>query len=483
MVNNLDGLGMPISIDWIDNGDFISGMPESYYSVVINSAPAIDSDIDTKFVRLQSGTNSAGFSAFGGDYYGHYNSGQAIVGFASAKFDAGVADNTRFVGMYNPCAEYGLELSGTTWQVVHRSGAVQEIRTLTITTAASSATDVTITLNGVAFTVAVTNAGGAGNTQITAREIAVNGSFARWTATAAGSVVTFVADWSGPRSGSYSFNAGTSGAVATGPTSVRAGADYTINNAVALASVSGDKLNGTGLSGHTIAASKSFVFRFMHGYLGAANPLIYIQKRQSNEWVLVHCFDHGGMSDKVNLNPPSMYAGWRNYNSGNTTNVSIYGASYAVGASGSNVTGIGRAPENSTARTLGTGSFLPVFAIRMGQVKNNRINWDELLIDGVQVFGTATTRTQFKLLRNPTAITGATWTASTNGAVEYDETATAYTGGEPVGACATTSSIPSAPMGIARSLRVQRGDVLLVVANGTGGANYSASASIQLRER
>ena len=483
IINNIDALGMPmVSLHWVDNGDFQNGLPDSYY-LVNNSGVAPTASTFDGFVTVGCGTNAAAQVAMAGDFFGHYNSGQALIGIGSSKWDAGVVNNTRKFGMFNPSAEYGIELTGTTWRVFHRSGGVQCVRTLTVTTGATGAGNVTVTLNGTAFTVALTTTG---STTATARELA-NGTYAGWTATATGSVVTYVSNWSGVKAGSFTFSAGATGVVVAGgaPALLRAGATYTLDTAIALTAVNGDRLDGTGPSRQTISAGPIFVFRFGHGYLGGAGPQIEILRRGSNRWDMVHVFEHGGVSSAVNLNPPSLYVGWQNINTGNTTNVNIYGASYAIAASNGTQTGKGRCPSNSALRTLSTGSMLPVFAIRMAQVKSGRVNWDEFEIDQIEAYSTASTRTLFQAWLNPTyGAVAAVWTASSIGAVEYDESGTSVSigSGEVVGE-KYVNGAGSVVLNLVRDIVLQRGDVLVIVATGTGGGSFTCDASITGIER
>lgn len=96
--------------------------------------------------------------------------------------------------------------SGTSTWVCPESAT--EIVRLDLTVGADADGDVTITLNGVAFTVAVT----IGNTTHVCGEIRA-ATYAGWTTSGVDGYVVFTADSAGCRDGAYTFDAGTTGAV------------------------------------------------------------------------------------------------------------------------------------------------------------------------------------------------------------------------------------------------------------------------------
>ena len=214
-----------------------------------------------------------------------YRSGQGFVGRFTAAFSAGTSGGFQVAGFGH--SEDGLFFGrlGTSYGIYYSQRGVQEARTLTVSTGATAAGNVTITLNGTAFTVAVTNAS---NVYRTAWEIG-QATYAGWTAQVVGATVIFQRAVAGVASGTYSFSAGTTGSAAS-IAQTKAGA--AINTQfIAQSSWNGDKLDGTGSSGVTIDPTKMNVYQINMQYLGAGALTFYVETCPTGNnpvWTLVH---------------------------------------------------------------------------------------------------------------------------------------------------------------------------------------------------
>lgn len=151
----------------------------------------------------------------------HYYPGMGQMARLTCAFNAGVANSRQFAGLWSPNAEWTVGYNGVTWGCFAKTAGAQAVYSLTITTAATSGADATVTLDGTAVAVTLTNQ--TGNPSRTAREIAAGVYTAAgqagtwgWNAYALGATVYFVARRARAVAGSFSYSAGTTGSAATG---------------------------------------------------------------------------------------------------------------------------------------------------------------------------------------------------------------------------------------------------------------------------
>ena len=214
-----------------------------------------------------------------------YRAGQGFVGRFTASFSAGVSGGFQVAGFGH--SEDGLFFGnfGASYGIYYSQRGVQECRTLTVSTGATSSGNVTITLNGTAFTVAVTNAS---NVYRTAWEIGA-ATYSGWVAQTIGATVIFQRAVAGAASGTYSYSAGTTGSAAS---IAQTKAGVAINTQfIAQADWNGDKLDGTGASGVTIDPTKLNVYQIGMQYLGAGSIKFQVEVAPDGNnatWATVH---------------------------------------------------------------------------------------------------------------------------------------------------------------------------------------------------
>ena len=83
--------------------------------------------------------------------------GQTALCRFSARFPGSVPLTWRGVGMISITDEMSFGMNGTEFGVWYRHGGESEVRTIRITTGASGSENATVTINGTAYTVALTN--------------------------------------------------------------------------------------------------------------------------------------------------------------------------------------------------------------------------------------------------------------------------------------------------------------------------------------
>lgn len=359
----------------------------------------------------------------------HYNPGYGLKARFTAKFTTGVANSEQVIGFGDDGEGFFFGYNGTSFGVLHKYGGIQEIRTLTVTTASTTAENITITLDGNAdATVAVTNSG---NTTTTANEIAAHdySDVGRgWTATAVGSTVVFTSWDAGSRTGTYSLSGATT-AVGSFAQSV-AGVAST-DTWIPQASWNGaDIFDGNGLTGVTLDPTKLNVFQIALQYLGAGAITFFIEDPDDGEFHLVHTIEYANTYTRPSLDNPNLPFYMAAENTSNTTNISVSSASVGIFNEG-NRENIGlRLGVKGNQTLVGTAVETPVVAFRVNEVFNSLRNRSVVKINVISVSVEHTKPCSINFYANPT-LTDASWTNVASGVstLQQDTSATAFSGG------------------------------------------------------
>lgn len=301
-----------------------------------------------------------------------YRAGQGVVGRFTSLFSAPVANSYQLVGFGH--AESGIyvgygntsNLADTRLGILHVTGGVREVKTLTITTGATVAGNVTITLNGTAFNVAVTNSA---NIQRTVYEIA-QGTFTGWDAYPSGATVVFIRNSSGVTAGTQAFapNAtGSTGAIVQ----TKAGAAST-DTFYPQDTWNGDKLDGTGASGATLDPTKLNIWQIGIGYLGTDSLVVKYKASATNSnnstWVIVHTIRFPNTRTTPIFSNPSFPFTIAAYSAGSTTNLTVKNASNAGFIEGKKVLHGNRFTYFNSLTTVGAANLQALFTIMNARV-------------------------------------------------------------------------------------------------------------------
>lgn len=263
-----------------------------------------------------------------------YRAGQGVIGRFTALYSAHV-DNSYILAGFGTASDgvyfgYGntSDLTDNRFGILYVRGGVREVKTLTVTTGATVSGNATVTLNGTAFTVALTNAS---NIQRTVWEIS-QGTYTGWDAYPASSTtVVFVRKSAGTTAGTQSYSAGATGSSAS-IAQTKAGVAST-DTFIPQADWNGDKLDGTGASEVTLNPQKGNVFQIGIQYLGfgAITFEVEITPSGSNNgtFVTVHTLKLPNTLTAPVFTNPSFPFTMAAYSAGSTTDVSVKSASFA----------------------------------------------------------------------------------------------------------------------------------------------------------
>lgn len=361
-----------------------------------------------------------------------YRPGQGVIGRFSAMFSAPAASSITVIGYGTGESGFYFGYNGTSFGILHSTGGVREIQTMTITTASTATNSYNITLpSGEVVNVTATNNG---STVKTAYEIS-QGVYPGWSATQRGSTVIFLANDVGNKA---LITLGQSGAgVPAVGTSVETLAGVADNPTwIPQSSWNGDKMDGTGRSGFTLNKQYLNVYSIGIQYLGAGAVTFEIEVPSSsgNNATLVTChtinFPNSGTTTSVSQ--PSFPFTMAAYSGGSTTNVSVSCGSFAGFVEG--IRGLTGPRETYTVSSTAVtaGSYRALMTVRNERVYAGRAN--QVVIHLLSMGGAHddTTPVTLYLIRNATL-------AGTPNFAQYSPNSSTY-----VDTAATTCTVTNA---------------------------------------
>lgn len=430
--------------------------------------------LDNGEAVLASGTATDGYARLISKKVAKYRPGQATMSQWTDRFPGGgFAGNRRMGGLYNIEAGYQFGYEGTAFGILYTETATCEVQTLTISVKASSATNVTVTLDGgPAVVVPVTNGA---NTSVTAAEIAA-GDYSQasggWDAAAVGNVVYFVRRIAGP-AGASTFSPGTSGAVgafATPTTGVNATEQFIPQTAWNV-----DRMDGTGPSAMTADWTKGNIFKVQFQYLGYGDAFFSIVNAFDGKSQLVHVIRNANARTSTVLRNPNLYVMWESKNLGTGTSRemrAVCGSAFVEGK----ITFLGAQFGVVGIKALTAGVETPVLTLRGSTTVNGRRSSAQIQLDRFSVSCDGTKTVDFRVYKNATltAPQFARVNASTS-AADYDSAATAITGGTQVYSFSVSKTGNATESVTDLMLFLQAGDTLTITATSVNISDVSAT--------
>lgn len=401
--------------------DAIYGLNSSNHRTILNASGTAAAS-DSAFV-CTTGTTIYGAGSIQSRERLIYRPGQGMVFRFTGLFTTGVANSYQLVGFGHGEDGLWVGYKGTQFGIVYNSRGKREVRTLTISTKSSTAENAVVTLNGTAFSVAVTNGA---NTIQTAWEIA-QGTYTGWEAEAIGSTVVFVSNAVGVKAGVFTI----SGTTVVGSFAQTSAGQAVTEMFVAQADFNGDTLDGSGNSDFVADWTKFNVFQFGVQYLGAGAIICKIEIPHTGNnptWVTFHTLDLPNTLIKTSFGNPTFPFTMSAYSAGSTTDLTIKCGSYSAFIEGERKVHGDRFSYTNTLTTAGATNFQCLFTLRNTRYFGGRTN--QTVIKVLSVFAALkhTSPCTIYLFRNATLAGVPNFTTwSTNSCALYDSSATTCT--------------------------------------------------------
>lgn len=114
-------------------------------------------EVANKLFVCKTGTGVGGYGAIQSFRALNYKPGSSGLARFTALFESNAANSWQGVGLVNLGDELSFGYNGNSFGIWHRYGGLAEVRTLTITGAATGSETLTLTLNGVAYSIPLTS--------------------------------------------------------------------------------------------------------------------------------------------------------------------------------------------------------------------------------------------------------------------------------------------------------------------------------------
>lgn len=464
--------------------DAIYGVRQNVETFVDGGGSGSVTDSKGNFV-CQTGTSVGGFGVVRSRISARYRPGQSLIFQWTALFDTANATalSLQAAGPFNSTNGFFVGYDGVNFGVMHRTDGEHEIRELTISTPAGGAETVSLTLNGVLYSIPVTSGTAAFNAYEIAEWLIANQTV--WqVAQNNGKVVLFGSD-AGPLSGAYSVSS--SGALVGNITQVTAGVANTETWAYQSA-FNVDELDGGGPSGMVLDPSKGNVYRLQYEFLGYGPVTFSIKDPAVNRFVEFHRFNFSNNRVEPNLQNPALKVGWISASLGSSTNLTVKGASGMAGLEGRLEFASDTFGTSHTNTAIGT-TLEPVVSFRVRLVFQGNTNLKELipLISYVSATGNKPVEVFFLLNPDFSSVTNWEYVDEDNSVVEQETSAntTFASQGTTIASFVVnggnTERLSTADIG-AGAFALQRGDILCIAARVSSGSAVEVAASLTWTE-
>jgi len=401
------------SMEPVFQSDAVYGI-NTYEQITSTDGTSGTATVASNLFSVGTGATTAGrFGSIQSRKRLRYRPGQGVVSRFTMLFGTPQTNNIQVVGIGTSESTLAFGYNGTAFGILHSTDGVRCINTLTVSAGSSAEVNATVTLNDVAFTVAVT----IGNATQTAYEIS-KGTYAGWTAVQRGATVVFLANSVGVKSGTYtlSFASGTGAGTFPGaPTLAGVAADDTW---IPQASWNGDVCDGTSSasnpSGFNLNPLYGNVAQIDVQYLGFGSIVFKIEASQAGnnpDFINVHTLRIPNSQITTSVSQPSFPFLMSTYNTGTAggTVTTKCGSFAGFIAGKKKLAGPRMSYFNTTAITSATASYTPIFTVRNDITFASRANQTviNLLSMGGATKGNANSVTSFYLIRNATLTAGA----------------------------------------------------------------------------
>jgi hypothetical protein len=283
----------------------------------------VKDDHNGREFHCQTGTDVGGYGLIRTKNVIRYRPGQgARMRFTARWGSAGVANSAIRAGGINVGCELSFGYNDTTFGVLYRTGGRVEIRTLTISAAASGNETLTLTLNGTDYTISLTSGTAAHN----AYEVATDTTFsAAYNAYQNGDTVVFTAKAVGPQTGNFTFS---STGTATG-TFAQTGAGVAVSDTFIAQTAWNQTTLTTSADPFILDTSKGNVFEITFQYLGYGQITYLVENPDTGRFIPVHVIKYANNYTVPSIDAPLFKIGAFAASLGSTTNLEIFTASCA----------------------------------------------------------------------------------------------------------------------------------------------------------
>lgn len=366
-------------------GDAIYGLDPRNFETFKYSNSGIATHENNTF-KVGCGTDANSYGVIRSNKLVRYRPGQGVVGRFTASFSENPVGFTQRAGFFNQenALQIGYAHTNGQFGILRATGGKAHIHEFTFSALDNG--NVTVTINGTAFTAVTLNTGTiAGNIAQLVQGLRAQPTFnALYLAEYDQTKIQFLATSLGFQSGAESITS--SGTVTYTHSDLQSGAAQT-EYWTPQEDFNLDKLDGTGYSGITLDPSKLNVYQINFRWLGAGEMRYAIENPLNGDMIFFHHDHYSNRYTTPHLDNPSLKLGYVAANLGGATSgvVTCRGASF-MGA----VEGIVQQVRYSYSATgsrndsMNTpGSLYHILSVKSRLVFQNKVNTRDLILKRV----------------------------------------------------------------------------------------------------
>jgi hypothetical protein len=338
----------------------------------------------TGTMKCQTGTGAYGYGVIRSLRVLRYRPGQGALTRFTAKFTTGTANYTQRAGFFQQEQALQIGYNGTSFGVLQASGKASIVE-FTITAAASGAETATVTLNGVAYNIAVTS----GTIAFNVSQLGV-ASYGGWITSYYEDKIRFVNSSNGATAGSFSITS-TGTLAASAVTSLQTGVT-TVDTWTPQASFNIDKLDGTGPSGMILDPTKFNVYQIDFRWLGAGIITFALEDQTTGKIIYFHKIHYTNQNTTLHMDNPTYRIGYvaADLTGGGGTNITVEGGSMMGAIEGViNTTSYPVACFGERTTSLTAGQYGHIVTVKNDLIDNNKVTTRELILQKISVGATA----------------------------------------------------------------------------------------------
>jgi hypothetical protein len=418
-----------------------------------------------KLWQVTTGTTIFGYGAIQSFRSINYKPGQGVLARFTALFENNAASSWTGCGLISISDELSFGYNGTDFGIWYRNGGLPEVRTITVTGASGGSTDLTLTLNSVAYTIPLTS----GTVEHNAYEIEawLNANQSVWVADQIDDTVIISAQSGGVKAGTYTYSHATStGTIAQDTVGVTKTSSHTAQASWNQSTMSG--LDPTKLNNYAVE-------------YGNGNFKFYIEDPDTDTYVNVHIEKFLNASTSVEFANPSLRVGFYAASIGSTTDLVVKCQRFSAFVQGmAESTRNPRAVKNT--QTVST-SFTNILTIRNRNTYNYFYNQVEVQPLNLTISSESNKNVEVELRANPTFSSDTDFTnVGTNLVTDIDTTANTTSGGRLLGAF-TLEPSGSVDVDLTKlNIAVPPSLSLSITARVTGGASSPVTGTLTYYE-
>lgn len=417
--------------------DGIYGLPERDFETY-NAAGGTAISTGT-LMEVATGTNTNGYGVIRSRRAVRYRPGQGALSRFTAKFSQPQPGTTQRAGFFTQEQALQIGYDGSDFGILRQNGGKAHIHRFDITSAASGAETVTLTLNDYNIAVSLTGGGTAAQDAAEIADAVRNDALgnALWVVEESEDHVCFLSTSVGPVGGTFGFS--TTGDIAMTNSVSQTGVNHT-NNWIYQTAFNIDTLDGNGPSGMVLDHTKLNVFQINFRWLGAGEMRFAVEDPNSGDIVFFHHIHYSNQNTDVHLDNPSLKVGYVAANLSGAPlaqEVKVCGASILGAIEGEiRPTKLPSAAQSSNTTNIGANTLTHILSIKNRTLFQDKINTREFILKNINAAFTQASATPVEVYIMFNFDTGflREWTAvsETKSSVYYSNTQNAVTLGDDV---------------------------------------------------